>query len=430
MRSTLFFIPAEWAGYPVFGWGWLLWAWLAVSGAFVLLFARKSNGWREIQHLFPLGLIGAAVIIWLLPGLVEYGPDGRPLGLPIRGYGVMLMLATLAAVALAARRARQIGIHPDVIYSLAFVMFVAGLIGARLFFIVEYWRQFVPVGGPQNLWATAKAMLNLTQGGLVVYGSVLLGVPAGAWFCWRHGLPLLAMGDLIAPSMALGLAIGRLGCFLNGCCFGGVCLDAPYAVTFPAGSPPYIQHQQQGWQSGVWVEASSEGQVVVAYLDPGGAAARAGLRVGDRLTTIDARPVTEVTEARRLLASGGPTWEATTADGRVLRWQTSHGPSRSVPVHPAQLYAALDAGLLAWLLWAWYPFRRRDGELFALLLLLHPVSRFLLEIIRTDEPGQFGTSLSISQWLSGLIFLVGLALAAYLARQPRGVRTRVVAAPA
>jgi phosphatidylglycerol:prolipoprotein diacylglycerol transferase len=152
--------------------------------------------------------------------------------------------------------------------------------------------------------------------------------------------------------------------------------------------------------------------------------------VGDRLVTIDGHAVTSVAEARRQLARGGPAWTATTEDGRIVRWQSLSGPARSVPVHPAQLYAAIDAALLALLLWAWYPLRRRDGELFALLLLLHPVSRFLLEMIRTDEPGQFGTSLSISQWLSALLFLAGLALAAYLVRQPRGVLKQVAVAAA
>ena len=67
---------------------------------------------------------------------------------------------------------------------------------------------------------------------------------------------------------------------------------------------------------------------------------------------------------------------------------------------PTQLYAAIDAGLLALVLWFYYPFRRRDGEVFALLITLHPISRFFLEMIRSDEPGQFGTGLTISQWLS------------------------------
>jgi phosphatidylglycerol:prolipoprotein diacylglycerol transferase len=60
-------------------------------------------------------------------------------------------------------------------------------------------------------------------------------------------------------------------------------------------------------------------------------------------------------------------------------------------------------------LWLYYPFRRRDGEVFALLITLHPISRFLLEMIRSDEPGQFGTELTISQWLSlGLLAAAGV----------------------
>ena len=64
-------------------------------------------------------------------------------------------------------------------------------------------------------------------------------------------------------------------------------------------------------------------------------------------------------------------------------------PVRSRPVHPAQLYSAIDAGLLAWLLWAFYPFRRRDGEVVALMMTIHPITRFLLEMIRIDEPAGF-----------------------------------------
>ena len=67
-----------------------------------------------------------------------------------------------------------------------------------------------------------------------------------------------------------------------------------------------------------------------------------------------------------------------------------------------------------------YPFRRRDGEIFALLLTVHPISRFLLEMIRSDEPGQFGTPLTISQWIS-LAFLVLAAGFWYcVEKQPRG----------
>ena len=184
---------------------------------------------RELASFLPFLLIGGAVIAFLLPGMVEVDRAGLPLGIPVRGFGVMLMAATVLSVGLAAYRARQIGIDPDHIYSLAFTMFIAGIIGARLFFVIQYWPEFVATGPDNSIWPTTiKALFNVTQGGLVVYGSVMAGLPAGIWYCantacrsWRW-----ATSSRRAWRSA---TLGRVGCFLNGCCFGGVCLAAPYA---------------------------------------------------------------------------------------------------------------------------------------------------------------------------------------------------------
>jgi phosphatidylglycerol:prolipoprotein diacylglycerol transferase len=75
---------------------------------------------------------------------------------------------------------------------------------------------------------------------------------------------------------------------------------------------------------------------------------------------------------------------------------------------------------LALVLWFFLPFRRHDGEVFALLLTIHPISRFLLEMIRSDEPGQFGTGWTISQWISIGLLALGIGLWIYIERQPRG----------
>ena len=77
-------------------------------------------------------------------------------------------------------------------------------------------------------------------------------------------------------------------------------------------------------------------------------------------------------------------------------------------MHPAQVYSAVNAGLLAWVLVAFYPFRRSDGEVTALMLTLYPISRFLLEMIRTDESAVFGTGLSISQNISVVLLVAAL----------------------
>jgi phosphatidylglycerol:prolipoprotein diacylglycerol transferase len=90
----------------------------------------------------------------------------------------------------------------------------------------------------------------------------------------------------------------------------------------------------------------------------------------------------------------------------------------------------VDAGLLAWLLWAFYPYRRRDGAVIALMITLHPVSRFLLEYIRVDESPVFGTGLSISQNLSLGLLAIAAALWVWLLRRPAGQLAFPLPAPA
>ena len=89
-------------------------------------------------------------------------------------------------------------------------------------------------------------------------------------------------------------------------------------------------------------------------------------------------------------------------------------PTSSLPVHPTQIYAAVHALLLCLLLVAFYPYRRFDGAVLALLLTTYPPARFLLEAIRNDELGFAGTSLTLSQWVSVALFLAALLLWAKL----------------
>jgi phosphatidylglycerol---prolipoprotein diacylglyceryl transferase len=416
VRTTLFHIPAEAFHIPIFGFGWLLLVLIAIAIATSMWLLRRPGGSRELPGYLMLFAVIAFVDIVILPSLVERTPNGKLIGLPIRGYGVMMMLATVAGVGLAAFRAWQVGLDPEIIYSLAFVMFLSGIIGARLFFVVEYWNQDFSPAQTGSILATLQNIINVPKGGLVVYGSVLFGVPAGIWFCRRRGLPTLAIGDIIAPSMVVGLALGRIGCFLNGCCYGGVCLTSDLAVTFPRESPPYLQHEAFGWHSGVWLQDKG-GRIIAAYVAPQGPATDAGLKPGDEIVSINGAKAASLPDAQKKLAAASASIEIETGDGRVLRWLSSAGPPRSVPVHAAQLYAAIDAGLLALVLWFLFPYRRRDGEVFAVLLMIHPMSRFLLEFIRSDEPKY---PLTVSQWISLLLIAAGVALLIYVEQQPRG----------
>jgi phosphatidylglycerol:prolipoprotein diacylglycerol transferase len=247
-------------------------------------------------------------------------------------------------------------------------------------------------------------------------------------FVRNYRLPGLALADLVSPSVMLGLAFGRVGCFLNGCCFGGVC-DEPWAVRFPSASPPHMAQAKAGKLTifGLVLAADDSGRPIVKSVEPGSQAADAGLVPGQRLTRIRVNeleyPIATVDEALFALEMAQHLGDQVLvyADGSLpASWTVAAPPSRTRPVHPAQLYAAIDALLLCLLLLAYYPYRRRDGEVFALMITIHPVSRFLQEIIRVDESSVFGTSLSISQNVSILMFVGALGLWFYLSRQSKG----------
>jgi len=341
MRSILFHVPNHVGPWPLFGAGVLLAAWGAAS---LWLFARalrRQGIAPALANVAPLVLGVAAFILWGLPAL----DDGR--GVPVRGYGVMLVVAAAAGSWVAVARGRRMGFDADTILALGLEVFIAGLVGARLFYVIEYHEQFFPPG--RSLVAALPAVLNLAAGGLVVFGSLPTAAAATWWFARRRGLSLPRLADCIAPGLLVGLALGRVGCFLNGCCYGGPC-DLPWGVRFPPDSPP-------------WLDQVGRGLLPVA-------------------------------------AGAPPPW--------------------SLPVHPAQLYAAIDAALLAWLAAAFTPWARRDGAVFALVLTLHPISRILLEMIRVDEAPALGTPLSISQLISVVLLACAAVAWGSLWNRPTG----------
>jgi len=416
LRQTLFFIPDQIAGVPVFGAGWLLLLW-AISSVVLLAISHRRHGWggETLGYLPLLAALGAA-IYYVLPMLAEEG-----LGLPIRGYGTMLLLGVVAGVGLAAYRAARVGLDPERIYSLAFWMFVAGIAGARVFFVVQYWPQFER----GTLHETIFEILKFTEGGLVVYGSLIGAMIAFAVFCYRQRLSMLAVGDVIGPCMLVGLAIGRMGCLLNGCCFGGVCESGPFAITFPEFtsprqqimSPPFSDQLLHGQLHGVRIEADQNGRVLVRHVQPGSAAERSGLRAGTEIEGLNGHPIRSLADVREVLVERPMNLALTTTRGDLYTWSVASFPTRSLPVHPTQIYSAINAFLLAWLLWQLYAYRTRDGQIIALTIGLYALTRFLLEAIRNDEPGRFGTSLTISQIVSLVAVVLVAGLIVYIQRQ-------------
>ncbi|MGL4513720.1 MAG: prolipoprotein diacylglyceryl transferase [Lacipirellulaceae bacterium] len=389
MRSELFRIPVELFGLPVLGFGLLLALWLVGWGVVLgLRYARRGADGDFWGFLTPAA-IGA--------GVIALAPRFCPEGVPIRGYGVMLLAAILTGLAMAVHRARRIGVPPDTVFSLAFWMFLFGIAGARLFFVVEYWETTF---GRMPLASALAAALQFTEGGLVVYGSLIGAALVFLWFAWKHELPTLALADALAPTLAAGLALGRLGCLLNGCCYGGAC-DLPWAVTFPASSPPFADQLASGALHGLEIDERNGKPMIATGATGEGARVRLDSLNGTRVATID-----DVSRALFAAYERGAGVVALGSGGERVEVPPATR-TRSLPVHPAQVYAAITGGLLAWLAWAHTPLRRRDGEVVLLMLTVYPVLRFLEEVIRTDEGSFFGTGLSISQNVS-----VGLLAAA------------------
>ncbi len=409
MRSELFRIPMQLGEVPLFGAGVLLTLW-ALGAAFFLVGHYRKQGidsdfW---SMLLPFGISGAAIL---------FAPRFVPDGIPIRGYGVMLLAAIITGLWMAVHRAREQGISADTIFSLSFLLFIFGIAGARIFFVIEYWETRY---ANQSLAAALLDVVKFTEGGLVVYGSLLGATGAFVYFCLRHQLSMLKMADILAPSLAAGLALGRIGCLLNGCCYGGAC-DLPWAITFPQDSPPYVDQLLAGKLHGLtFIQAENdEGMMLVT---------EEGVKKIESINGYQAENQMQVSAVLGAALGQEVGLTVVTSGGEVHKTEAS-SYERSLPIHPTQIYSAINAGLLAWLLWSFYPMRRWNGQVILLLLTIYPFSRFLLEIIRTDESAIFGTGLSISQNVSllllvpvvaGWYFLPRLSDATYIETQTEG----------
>jgi phosphatidylglycerol:prolipoprotein diacylglycerol transferase len=144
----------------------------------------------------------------------------------------MVALGFLAGLWTASRRSPRDGIPSDRITDLGPWIIVGAILGARFLYVVSYWDQFS--GRP------FYEVFMIQHGGLVYYGGLIGAVIAVIVYCVRKNLPMWKAGDVLAPSIALGHVFGRIGCLLNGCCYGRVC-SLPWAIHFPPGHETYPQ---------------------------------------------------------------------------------------------------------------------------------------------------------------------------------------------
>lgn len=197
----------------------------------------------------------------MYPILAKIGP------LYVYSYGLMVAIGFAVSTLLAYRHSGEFGIDKEKIIDFGIVILLGGIIGARALYVLLNLQYYTK---------NPTEILNLTRGGLVWYGAFLSGLIAAAWFVRRNKINFWVMGDLFAPYIALAQAFGRIGCLLNGCCYGSI-VPSGYIVSviFPNESVP--RHPTQIYSSMVlllifmvlrfWQKKSHfNGQIFLGYL--------------------------------------------------------------------------------------------------------------------------------------------------------------------
>lgn len=260
------------------------------------------------------------------------------LHITVKSYGTMMVIGFLVAVWLMRRMMKRSGENPDYISNIAMYALICGILGARAFYVVHYFEQFK--NRPLDVLA-------VWQGGLELLGGVIAAIAFLVLYLYRQKLPKRFYLDVLAVGLMVGLGFGRIGCLLNGCCFGQVC-DLPWAIQFPYGSPAF--HNQ--------VSSNPDRDRTEPLLRlPDDYFQDGYLKPYDDLTATQQQAVCE-------------------------------GSYQALKVHPTQIYSSINAFILAGILYAvWRKVgQRKPGVVMSLMLMLYGATRFFIETLRGDNP--------------------------------------------
>lgn len=278
-------------------------------------------------------------------------------GLPIFGYGLFLMLGFVVALLMACWRGRKSGLSTDSVIDIGLISIFAGVIGARLAFLL---LDYTPADGNYGTW---KEWIAVWQGGLTFQGGLVLAIVADILYLRWKKISIGRMFDIYAPALAVGVGFGRLGCLLNGCCWGKPApAGSHFAMLFPDNIEP-MAHQH-------WLYANHpEGWAELVA------------RLGYPADTV-------------------PT----------------------IPIYATQIISAIGLFLIGLgLVLAERHWRNRAaGQVIVWFILAYAVGRFVIEFWRDDTPLRYGFAgfpgLRLGQWLAVVMFVVGLILQVALRR--------------
>src|SRR5256885_11206843 len=224
MLPVLFTILLQpsWAPFVFIGAALALGAWQVRSA--------RANGerWAKAWQAGALWAVGGAAVLYVLVrALGDAGNNdlchlSRPLAIPLHTYGLLIATAFLVAMSLAGRAAEREGQNRDRVMDLTFWILIAAMVGSRILFILVNWDEYAKT--PGKIFA-------FWEGGLVFYGGFIGAVLVSVWYMRKHDMPFFPVADALIPSVAMGHAIGRLGCVAAGCCSGwGLQPHLPLAV--------------------------------------------------------------------------------------------------------------------------------------------------------------------------------------------------------
>jgi prolipoprotein diacylglyceryltransferase len=390
-----------------------------------------------------------------------------PNGIPIYGFGLMLFIAFIVCNWLTGRRAArmvlsniglgryvagpkkgenfpsgakiedQIEAAKALVQDLAIWLFVTGLVGARIAYMSHQreggFRAILGDIGSGNLWGFLTQLIDITNGGIILYGSVIGALVGYGAFCLylylrrQAVLNTLRIADLAAPAVALGIGLGRIGCLLNGCCYGHVacadCQVASYAVRFPLSAPPRYALVIKGDQTTAGftlAEQRSNKGVLVDVVDPQSAAYAAGLRNNDIILEANGKPVNRDALTQLLVNDWDKPRGQTDLTLKVAGGKDEEDkelPSfqpKTLGLYPTQPFETVSMALLFLLLLAFFAFRTRDGQVMALLMMCYAVHRSLNELLRDDA-----RPVGFEAFSSYFLFAAGAALMIWATTRPK-----------